>query len=178
MKITFTPAVASRIIRKIKDHFNQHPLAPAEWKLALTSLPVYGCVSNEIHCNNGHKAMAMSWILNKKYGAEYKIDPNEPMIQVGQGFFWPTIEFDVGVVSTADAESLYNLTAHELAHSLDYRLRGQTKAEDHDPFWGTIFMFMGGHEEYRFPNRNKLQTRINKSIARFGGERVACRLDY
>lgn len=122
--------------------------------------------------------MAMSWILNKKFAAEYKIDPNEPMIQIGQVSFWPTIEFDVEQVTMADAESLYNLTAHELAHSLDYKLRGRTDADDHDPFWGTLFMMMGGHEEYRFPNRKMLQSRINKSIDRFGGERVACRLDY
>ncbi len=169
----FTPAVASRLIRQVKSEFNKNPLTPTEWKSVLSDLPVYVCVSRDIYCNNGYKAWAMSWIFNKKNGARYKLGPNEPMTKIGKGMFWPTIEFDLSIVSTADAKSLYNLTAHELAHSLDYKLRGQTDAEDHDSFWGTLFMMMGGQEEYRFPNRTILQTRINKSIESFGGEQVA-----
>lgn len=170
MKIAFTPTVAKNLITRAKSNFRKHPHAPQQWKDLFDQLHVFVAITDSIKgCS---AAMAMSWMLNDYYGRQYGIDPNFAKTKIGRTEWWLCLEFKAQTVCEADGPSLFNLVAHEVAHSLDYVIRGkmqETNEDSHDEFFRVLMSFMGATEDYRFPHRTGLNKRIQASIDAFGG---------
>lgn len=174
MKTAFTPAIAYQMIKRAKANFRKNKLAPKEWKEVLDKLDVHVCLAKSIKYYP--ECWAMSMMLNKYHGKVYGIDPSQSTIKIGRSKWWLAIEFKAEFVCTVDNASVFNLIAHELAHSLDYVIRQkmQEPKESHDEFFRVLQSLMGGTEDYRFPHRVGVQKRITKSIDSFGGvSRVA-----
>jgi predicted SprT family Zn-dependent metalloprotease len=54
------------------------------------------------------------------------------------------IELNPTVMKNATPDERFNTTAHELAHCLDYEIRGRS---NHDKFWKSLHLAMGGSAE-------------------------------
>lgn len=172
MKNAFTPAVAYRLIEKAKTNFSRHPYAPNAWKAVFNKLHMFVAISEKIPgCPS---AWAMAWMLNDYHGKTYGIDPLAPKTKVGKREWWLCLEFQAQAVCMADGPSLFNLVTHEVAHCLDYVIRGKMQEADeaHDEFFKVLMGMMGGTEDYRFPHYGYVAKRIEKSIDSFYGESI------
>lgn len=169
MKTAFTPAIAYQFIKRAKANFRNNKVVPQQWKDVLDKLEVYVCISKSLPYYP--ECYAMSWMLNDHHGRLYGIDPTETKIKIGKSKWWLALEFKAEFVCIADNTSVFNLVAHELAHSLDYVLRQriQVPSQSHDNFFKVLESMMGGLDSYRFPHRVGLQKRLAKSIDSFGG---------
>ena len=175
MKIAFTPEVAYRLIKKAKQNFKNSG-ASQEWKDALDKLTVYVSVKESMILRK-QQAWAVAWLVNKSWAKSYGIDPTEPMVKVDGKKWWIVLEFSLDKINTADPKSAFNLVTHELAHALDYVIRGFGNAT-HDAVWSSMHQLMGGDEKYRFPHRTSLAKRNNKSIDTFYGTGIVAPLPY
>lgn len=170
MKIAFTPTIAYNLIKRAKNNFRRHPYAPQVWKDIFDKLQIYVAIAETIP--ESPNCWAMSWLLNDYHGKTYGIDPQAPKTKIGNKEWWLCVEFQINAVCEADGPSLFNLVTHEVAHSLDYVIRGKMQAtneESHDEFFKVLMGMMGGTEDYRFPHKAGVQSRVNKSIDAFYG---------
>jgi hypothetical protein len=168
MKTAFTPKIAYQLIAKAKKNFRTNKIAPREWSKVLDTLPIYICVYPVLR----QQAYAWSNLVpfnNTSLG--YEIKHNSKYVTTERKKYWLVHEYSSEVMAKAKDETVFNLVAHELAHSLDYVLRNQMQplSKAHDAFFQVLMGFMGGFDRYSFPERKGSSARAKKTIESFGG---------
>lgn len=167
MKIRFTPKVAYRMVDKAKRIFCNYPhnTVPLAWKVALRYLRVFIVINPKLQTTAGTACFVRVRAARKLF----QIPKKYPPIKVDGVKGYLIIEINPKLVVLDDAAEVYDTVSHELAHCLDYVLRGwydRTEASWHDEFWSFLHKRMGGDGQgflSRAKNKIELQRAKRKA---------------
>lgn len=146
MQIQFTPKVAYRMIDRAKRNFIAYPhdsVAPA-WKKILKTLQVFIVINPMLKTTHGTACfvpLAMSRRL-------FQIPEEYSPITVDGKLGHLVIEINPKIVILSTSQEVFDTLSHELAHCLDFVLRGfynKTEEQVHDKFWSFLHKRMGGN---------------------------------
>lgn len=161
MKIRFTPKVAYRMIDRAKRTFCRYPCRTVanDWKKLLKDIQVFIVINPKLQTTAG----TACFVRIREAQTLFKIPEEYKPTRVDgvDGYF--VIEVNPKLVILDPPKEVYDTISHELAHCLDYKIRGfydRTDAEVHDEFWSFLHKRMGGDGQ-QFITHSKSKNRIN-----------------
>jgi len=166
MKIAFTPKVAYRMIDRAKRIFCRYPslTVSAEWKATLKQLQVFIVINPKLKVTWGTSAFVRTQLARRLFLIPREYPPTE--VDNVLGYF--IIEINPKLVVISSPCEVYDTLSHELAHCLDFKLRGYNRREEfHDEFWSFLHKRMGGDgdEFYEGKLTTAFKYTINKAKA-------------
>ena len=160
MRINFTPKVAYRMIDRAKRTFCRYPCRTVaqEWKNLLKSLQVFIVINPKLLTTAGTACFVRVRDARTLFKIPREYEPTK--VDGVLGYF--IIEVNPKLVILDPPSEVYDTISHELAHCLDYKIRGfygRTDAEVHDEFWSFLHKRMGGDGE-QFISHEKSKFRL------------------
>lgn len=148
MKITFTPKVAYRMIDRAKRIFCRYPCKTIsdEWKTKLKNLQVFIVINPKLQVTAG----TAGFIRIREGRKLFKIPKESVPTKVDGVLGYFIIEINPKLIILDPPSEVYDTISHELAHCLDFILRGfygKTEESFHDDFWIFLHKRMGGDGE-------------------------------
>ena len=148
MKIAFTPKVAYRMIDRAKRTFFRYPHRSVsyDWKKLLAKLQVFIVINPRLKTTAGCAAFVRTRSAQRLFDIPKEFKPT--LVDNVLGYFIMEINPKL-VVGNCPAQ-VYDTLSHELAHCLDFKIRGyygKNEADYHDAFWCFLHKRMGGNGE-------------------------------
>jgi hypothetical protein len=146
MKIAFTPIVANRMINRAKRTFINYPhksVSP-NWKKALAALQVFIVINLKLKTTAGCATFMRQRAAKKVFQIPDELRPT--LVDNVLGYF--IMEINPKLIVANSPKEVYDTVSHELAHCLDFKLRGYYNKDDndfHDAFWSFLHKRMGGN---------------------------------
>jgi hypothetical protein len=167
LKIQFTPKVAYRMIERAKRTFINYPCATvkSEWKEILKDLQVFIVINPKLKTT----AATAGFIKTPTARRSFKIPKEYPTTKVDGRNGYLIIEINPKYIVLDPAAEVYDTVSHELAHCLDYKIRGyyaRTTASYHDEFWRKLHLRMGGTGIAYIDTASSLRMKLTKRKAK------------
>lgn len=147
MKIAFTPRVAYRMIERAKRIFCRYPSSTVsdEWKERLKQLRVFIVINPKLKSTAGTACFVRVRAARKLFKIPQEFKPNK--VDGVPGYF--IVEINPKYIILDPPKEVYDTVSHELAHCLDYSIRGWfgRTIPYHDEFWSFLHKRMGGDGE-------------------------------
>lgn len=145
LKIAFTPKVAYRMIDRAKRTFARYPSRTVsnDWKLLLNNLQVFIVINPKLKTTAG----TACFVRVREARNLFAIPRTFPPVTVDGVEGYMIIEINPKLVVLDTPQEVYDTVSHELAHCLDYKIRGWYGRDDpsfHDEFWSFLHKRMGG----------------------------------
>ena len=166
MKIRFTPKVAYRMIERAKRTFCRYPslTVSEEWKATLKQLQVFIVINPKLKVTWGTGSFVKTQLARRLFKIPKEYPPTE--VDCVLGYF--IIEINPKLVVISSPKEVYDTLSHELAHCLDFKLRGYSgRVEFHDELWSFLHKRMGGDGEEFYEEKSTLSIKYttNKTKA-------------
>jgi hypothetical protein len=146
LKITFTPKVAYRMIDRAKRTFARYPSRTVsnDWKLLLKQLQVFIVINPKLKVTAG----TACFVRVREARNLFAIPKTFPPVMVDGVAGYMIVEINPKIVVLDSPQEVYDTVSHELAHCLDYKIRGwygREASSFHDEFWSFLHKRMGGN---------------------------------
>ena len=169
MKINFTPKVANRMINRAKRTFIKYPhrSVSSDWKKALAALQVFIVINLKLKTTAGCATFLRLREARRVFQIPDELKPT--LVDGVLGYF--IIEINPKLVVANSPKEVYDTVSHELAHCLDFKIRGFYGKDDnifHDEFWSFLHKRMGGNgkrniePDFIFPIVTRVARRAKK----------------
>lgn len=155
MKIRFTPKVAYRMIERAKRIFCRYPhkSISSDLKATLKQLQVFIVINPKLKVTWGNSA----FVKIKQARRLFKIPKEYPPTEVDNVLGYFIIEINPKLVIISSPKEVYDTLSHELAHCLDFKIRGYYgRDEFHDEFWSFLHKRMGGDGEEFYEGKSTI----------------------
>ena len=148
MKIAFTPKVANRMINRAKRTFIRYPCrsVSSDWKKALAALQVFIVINLKLKTTAGCATFLRLREARRVFQIPDELKPT--LVDGVLGYF--IMEINPKLIVASTPKEVYDTVSHELAHCLDFKIRGFYGKDDnvfHDEFWSFLHKRMGGNGE-------------------------------
>jgi hypothetical protein len=167
MKIRFTPKVAYRMIERAKRTFCRYPSSTisSDLKATLKQLQVFIVINPKLKVTWGTGA----FVRIRQARRLFKIPKEFPPTKVDSVLGYFVIEINPKLVVISSPCEVYDTLSHELAHCLDFKIRGYYGRDNfHDEYWSFLHKRMGGDGEEFYKGKStfafKYTTRKAKAI--------------
>lgn len=155
MKIRFTPKVAYRMIERAKRIFCRYPhkSISSDLKATLKQLQVFIVINPKLKVTWGTGA----FVRIRQARRLFKIPKEYPPTEVDCVLGYFIIEINPKLVVISSPKEVYDTLSHELAHCLDFKIRGYYgRDEFHDEFWSFLHKRMGGDGEQFYEGKSTI----------------------
>lgn len=169
MKIAFTPKVANRMINRAKRTFIRYPhrsVSP-DWKKALAGLQVFIVINLKLKTTAGCATFMRQRAAKRVFQIPDDLKP--ALVDNVLGYF--IMEINPKLIVANCPKEVYDTISHELAHCLDFQIRGFYGKDDnafHDAFWSFLHKRMGGNgkrfidESFLYPVYKRVSRKAKK----------------
>lgn len=168
LKIAFTPKVAYRMIDRAKRNFLTYPHDSVNkaWKSILKNLQVFIVINPYLKTSYGNASFVPTALGRKLFCIPDEYVP----LKVDGRLGYLIIEINPKLVILSTSQEVFDTVSHELAHCLDFVLRGfynKTEEQVHDKFWSFLHKRMGGDGlKASSKTTNKLQLKFASKRAK------------
>jgi hypothetical protein len=167
LRIQFTPKVAYRMVERAKRTFIRYPCKTIkdEWKEILKNLQVFIVINPKLKTT----AATAGFIRTPTARRAFKIPKEYPTTRIDGRYGYLIIEINPKYIILDSAAEVYDTVSHEVAHCLDYAIRGfygRSDASYHDDFWRKLHLRMGGTGEAFIDAKSKLAMNVTKRRAK------------
>jgi hypothetical protein len=168
MQIQFTPKVAYRMIDRAKRNFLAYPHDSVNkvWKSILKNLQVFIVINPFLKTTHGTASFVPVALARKLFQIPDEYVP----VKVDGRMGYLIIEVNPKLVILSSSKEVFDTLSHELAHCLDFVLRGfynKTDEQIHDKFWSFLHKRMGGNGSKNCTKSvNKFQLKISSKRAK------------
>ena len=136
------------MINRAKRTFIRYPsrsVSP-DWKHALAGLQVFIVINLKLKTTAGCATFMRQRAARKVFQIPKELKPT--LVDDVLGYF--IMEINPKLVVAGTPKEVYDTVSHELAHCLDFKIRGFFGKDDnsfHDHFWSFLHKRMGGNGE-------------------------------
>ena len=144
-----------------------HRSVSSDWKKALAALQVFIVINLKLKTTAGCATFLRLREARRVFQIPDELKPT--LVDGVLGYF--IIEINPKLVVASTPKEVYDTVSHELAHCLDFKIRGYFGKDDdafHDEFWSFLHKRMGGNGErfiepnYVFPLVKRVAKKARK----------------